>query len=280
MKKNKLIKILILLFSIILGILLYSRYIGTTGLQVIENSIVDEELPSSFEGFKIVQFADIHYGITTSIKDIKKMVNKINELKPDLVIFNGDLFDNSIKISENDINLLKEELYKIDSSINKYAIKGDQDYSNLDAFETIFKYANFTILDNSNELIYYKNIVPIKIVGTSSLIKSKVDYVNAFNILGDENNYFTILLSHEPAIVNEINDYKVNVLFSAHSLGGLVNIPFVGGIIKLEKTDNYLKGYYNTSKMKIYVNSGIGTQDYKFRFNNRPSINLYRLYNN
>lgn len=280
MKNKKIISFLIFIVLVIASLILYARYIGTTGVKVIETPVVDNDLPTSFEGFKIVEFADIHYGMTTSLKDIKLLVNKINQLKPDLIIFTGDLFDNSIKITDDDVNSLKEELAKIDDTVNKYAIKGDQDYSNLTDFETIFKFANFTILDNSNELLYYKNTVPIKIVGTTSILKSKIDYTNAFTILGDENDYFTILISHEPSIVNEIKDYKVNVLFTAHSLGGLLDIPFVGGIVHLKGADNYTKGLYNVDNIKMYVNSGIGTQDYKFRFNNRPSINLYRLYNN
>lgn len=280
MKKKKIISFLIFIVLIIVCFILYARYIGTTGVKVIETPVVDNDIPTSFEGFKIVEFADIHYGNTTSLKDIKLLVNKINQLKPDLIIFAGDLFDNSIKISENDVNSLKEELSKIDDTVNKYAVKGDQDYSNLTDFETIFKYANFTILDNSNELVYYKNTVPIKIVGTTSILKSKIDYNSAFTTLGDENDYFTILIAHEPTIVNEIKDYKVNVLFTSHSLGGLINIPFVGGLIHLKGTDNYTKGLYNVGNVKMYVNSGIGTQDYKFRFNNRPSIDLFRLYNN
>ena len=48
----------------------------------------------------------------------------------------------------------------------------------------------------------------------------------------------------------------------------------------LKGSDNYTKGVYNVGNIKMYVNSGIGTQDYKFRFNNRPSIDLFRLYNN
>ena len=230
MKKKKIISFLIFIVLVIVCFVLYARYIGTTGVKVIETPVIDNDIPTSFEGFKIVEFADIHYGNTTSLKDIKLLVNKINQLKPDLIIFAGDLFDNSIKITENDVNSLKEELSKIDITVNKYAVKGD--------------------------------------------------YNSAFTILGDENDYFTILIAHEPTIVNKIKDYKVNVLFTSHSLGGLINIPFVGGLIHLKGSDNYTKGVYNVGNIKMYVNSGIGTQDYKFRFNNRPSIDLFRLYNN
>lgn len=277
--KHKLIVILGLIVISITSVILYSRYIATKGLQVIEDAVVDKNLPSSFNGFKIVQFADIHYGKTTSLDDIKKVVISINNLKPDIVLFTGDLFDKDIKITENDVTKLKDELSKIDSSINKYAVKGDNDYKYLTDFETIFKYANFTILDNSNELIYYKDNTPIKIVGTTSLLESKIDYESAFNTFGDENRYFTILISHEPNVIKNIKDYNVDVMFASNSLGGLINIPFVGGIIKFKGSDNYIKGYYQINDTKMYVNSGIGTQNYSFRLFNRPSINLYRLYN-
>lgn len=277
--KHKLISFLFIILLVIICVILYARYFGTTGLKVIENSIVDEELPSSFNGYKIVQFADIHYGNTTTIDDIKNITKNINNLKPDIIIFTGDLFDKNIKVTEDDVNILKEELAKIESNINKYVVKGDNDYQYLTEFETIFKYANFTILDNMNELIYYKDNTPIKIVGTTSELKSNIDYTSAFKNLEDENEYFTILISHEPNIIKSINDYKVNIIFTSHSLGGLINIPFVGGIVKYKGSDNYIKGYYEIENTKMFVNSGIGTQDYHFRLFNRPSINLYRLYN-
>ena len=277
--KHKLIVILGILIILITSVILYSRYVATKGLQIIEDSVIDKDLPTSFNGFKIVQFADIHYGKTTNLDDVKKVVNNINKLNPDIVIFTGDLFDKNIKVNEKEITKLKDEFAKIDASINKYAVKGDNDYKQITDFETIFKYANFTILDNSNEMIYYKDTTPIKIVGTTSLLKSKIDYVSAFNTFGDENKYFTILISHEPNIIEHVKDYDINLLFAANSLGGLINIPFVGGVIKFDGSNNYTKGYYKVDNTQMYVNSGIGTQKYNFRLFNRPSINLYRLYN-
>ena len=80
MKKKKIISFLIFIVLIIVCFVLYARYIGTTGVKVIETPVVDNDIPTSFEGFKIVEFADIHYGNTTSLKDIKQLVNKINQL--------------------------------------------------------------------------------------------------------------------------------------------------------------------------------------------------------
>lgn len=277
--KHTFIVVIGIILILIISVVLYSRYIATKGLKVIENAVVDKDLPKTFNGFKIVQFADIHYGSTTNIEDIKNIVKNINKINPDIVLFTGDLFDKNIKVNDKDITKLKDELAKIDANINKYAVKGDNDYKQITDFETIFKYANFSILDNSNEFIYYKDTTPIKIIGTTSLLKSKIDYEAAFNTFGDENEYFTILISHEPNIIEHIKDYKVNVLFTSNSLGGLINIPFIGGLIKFEGSDNYIKGYYKVNNTHMYVNTGIGTQKYNYRLFNKPSINLYRLYN-
>ena len=278
-KKGKLISLLLIIIIIIGAIIYYCKNIATKSLEVIETPITNNDLPTSFNGFKIVTFADIHYGRTTTDKDIKKIVTKINELNPDVIIFLGDLFDEDVKITENDVNIIKDNFKKIRSNIKKYSIKGDNDYSNLKYYDTIFKYANFDILDNSNDLIYYKGNTPIKVVGTTSLLKSKIDYENAFKSESDD-EFFTILLSHEPNTINEIKDKKVNIMYTAHSLGGLINVPFIGGIMKYKGSDNYIKGFYDINSTQMFVNSGIGTYKYDYRWFNRPSINLYRLYNN
>lgn len=278
-KKKIFITLFIIIILLITSTVLISRYVSTKGLKVIETSIVDKNLPDSFNGFKIVQFADIHYGTTTDLKSIKHMVDEINHINADIIIFTGDLLDKDIIVSQDDITLIKEELKKIDSNIAKFAVMGNDDYSNLTDVETVFKYADFTILNDMNELIFYKGLVPIKIAGVNSILENEIDLNKTFENSEYENDIFTILISHEPNVINQISDYNVNVLLTSHSLGGLVNIPFVGGIIKFKGSDNYLKGYYKVNNTKMYVNSGIGTSKYNFRLLNKPSINLYRLYN-
>ena len=279
-KKGLIISIIIIAIIFISSIIAYARYIGTSGLKVYETAIIDDDLPTSFSGFKIVTIADIHYGRTTTDKDIEKLIQKTNELKPDIVIFLGDLFDKDIKINDKDITTLKENFKKINASLGKYAVKGDNDYTNIENYESILKYADFDILDNSNTLLFYKGNTPIRIVGTTSLLKGKQNIDEAFKKEdGDENEYFTILVSHEPNTINEIKNNKVDVMFAAHSLGGLINIPFIGGVSRFKGSDNYLSGEYKVKDTMMYVNTGIGTYKYNFRWFNKPSINLYRMYN-
>ena len=59
----------------------------------------------------------------------------------------------------------------------------------------------------------------------------------------------------------------------------LPRIPKIGPIIKKDYSENFLDDTYEQNQIKMYISSGIGTENINFRFNNMPSINLYRFYN-
>ena len=90
-KKNfKVLKIIIILLIILFS---YMAYFNSFIIKVKEYSLTDSNLPKGFDGLKIAQISDIHYG--TSIKEInlKMIVKRLNELKPDVVVFTEDFND-------------------------------------------------------------------------------------------------------------------------------------------------------------------------------------------
>ena len=126
--KHWLIKlILIIVLSLTLTIL-YARYIGTKRFEVREYRVESNVLTENFSGLKVIHFSDLLYGSTVELKDVNNMVSRINILKPDLVLFTGDLISTEYKMSDTDREKLVDSLSKIDASIGKYAIYGDADY--------------------------------------------------------------------------------------------------------------------------------------------------------
>lgn len=278
---RKWVKITFLLIIILCSIFLYSRYINTKGLKVKEYSVVDGKLPNNFYGLKIVQISDIHYKVTTDYDDLKKIVNEINLLKPDIVILTGDLFDENITYDQNDFNDLTEILKSIDYNIQKYAIKGEDDLK-FDNWENIISDSNFKNINNSYELVFSNGIEPILLIGIESNYENNNIEETLNNIYSEINlEYnFSILVIHEPDIIDYIDYSKFNLILAGHSHNGQIVIPFIGGIIKDKYAKKYYKDYYELNNTKLYISSGIGTSKYKFRFLNKPSINLYRLRNN
>jgi len=273
-KKFPLKKIIIITFLILLLIILWARFINTKGLKIEEYGIVDKNLPNSFHGLKIVHFSDIQYGQTTNLNDIKNIVKQINGLKPDIVVFTGDLFNKNITPSKKELNTITKELSKIETNLYKYAISGDADTKNYNKYKDTMETAEFMLLNNSNELLYYQSTTPIKIVG----LTNTKNLEDAFKEETAEESY-TLLLMHKPDDIDNLTDYRIDIAVSGHSLGGQIKVPFIGGIIKKNGAKKYIDGNYQVNDTKFYISSGIGTDNIKFRAFNKPSINLYRLYN-
>lgn len=278
--KNKRIKIFFKVFLIVISIflilVLYMHFVGTKGLIVREYKVTSTNLPESFHGFKIVHFSDLHYLTTIQKKEVDKLVNKINKLKPDLVVFTGDLIDSKKEATNEDLNNLINSLNKIKVTTGMYAIKGNHDYIN-DNFEKVFNETNFKILNNSYELIYYKGTMPILLTGIGSSLENDSDIDLAFSF-SEMDNLYTISLLHEPDIIDNIkNKYQVNLALAGHSHNGQIRLPGIGALLSVEEGKKYPNEKYTIDDTKLYVSGGLGTSMYEFRLFTRPSINLYRL---
>ena len=94
----KTFKILISIFLFFTIFYLYTTFLSTTNLIVKEERIISKQFPDNFNGLKIIQFSDFHYGTTVSYSDLKKLVNEINKRHPDIVLFTGDFIDEDYKI--------------------------------------------------------------------------------------------------------------------------------------------------------------------------------------
>ena len=93
---KKFIITLIILLFIFLLIILYSYFIGSLGLKVKEYNVKNSNITDEFYGLKIVHISDIHYGYHSNKDRLEKVVKKINELKPDIVVLTGDLVNSEI----------------------------------------------------------------------------------------------------------------------------------------------------------------------------------------
>lgn len=254
-------------------LVLWSRYVSTTGLVIREYAVINEKIPESFEGFKIVHFTDLHYNCTVYEEELKRLVNEINEIKPDIVLFTGDLIEKTVETTEKDLEVLVAELNRIDANIGKYAVKGNHDYASL-YFDAVFEQTDFKMLTNSSELIYYDGNTPIYLVGLDDKREGNIDY----SIINNEAGYYSILMTHEPDVYDDISNKNIDLMLAGHSHNGQVRLPFLGAIYKVDGAKKYYDAHYKLNNTELYISGGLGTSKYKFRFLNKPSFNFYRLY--
>ena len=278
-KGGKLLSIFLLLVVIVVTIFLYAKYTGIKGLIVKEYRVKSEILTNNFSGLKIIHFSDLLYKSTVDKEDVKNLVKRINELKPDIVVFTGDLINKNAKITNEDIEFLEEELESIKAKVGKYAIYGDEDYS-IESYKTIMEKSKFKILNNSYDEIFYKNNESMFIIGLPSSLKEEIKLEDAFNFYKeDEKRKFIIVLVHDGKTIRFLDEstYEVDLVLGGHSLNGSIVIPYYGGIFIDDGAYKYYQEHYSKGITDIYISSGIGTNKYPYRIFNKPSFNLYRL---
>ena len=281
---KKIIHFIIFLMILICAILFYARFIGTTGLNTNEIVINDSNIPVSYDGLKIVYFTDIHYTRVITNKRVKELIDEINRLKPDLVFFTGDLIDTDSTPNEENKQKLINFLKEIKTKYGKYAVIGNHDYDNhLELVKEIYKLSNFTLLENSYDIIYNNNNDKIFIGGLNTVSFDLADIDETMKYFDNNDNInYKIILVHEPDYTDTIVEKypDVNLILSGHSHAGQVRLPFIGGIFKNSNAIKYSEGFYQVNDTKLFISNGIGVSRYNFRLFNRPSINLYRIYNN
>ena len=284
-KKHPILKIIVFLILLISAIIAYGFFIEPKLITVKEQKITINNLPDNFNGFKIVHISDIHYGKIFDQKQLQKLVDSINEQKPDIVVLTGDLLDKNTYINQNTVTQISTLLNKINATAGKYAINGENDL-NFDEWMTIITKAGFKDLNNTYDTIYKDGYQSIFIAGASTKedklsindkLKTSIDYLNSFEKDGP---IYKILLLHEPDTIDELTVNPFNLILAGHSHGGQVRLPLIGPLIYKEGAIKYHNNYYKIENTDLYISNGLGASNYNFRLFNTPSYNLYRLVQN
>lgn len=277
MKKRYKLFFFLLMFGI--STMAWSRYIGTSGLNIKEYKIANNNIPSGFDGLKIVHFTDIHYGRTTGIKELQFIVSEINVLKPDLIFFTGDLLDENVKLTSKMTTDLEKTLSKLDAKIGKYAVNGNHD-TYFKNYNTIIKNSGFTNLNNSYDIIYDNKYQSIYIAGLETGIMGHPNIAKATAYLNVKENImpsYKILIMHTPDTYNKVKDYNFDLVLAGHSHNGQVRLPYIGPIYNVPGAKEYYEPYYKMNNTDLYISGGLGTSFMDFRLFNKPAFNFYRL---
>lgn len=272
------IKIIIIIIIFSFLFFTYTTYISTAKIEVKEYRITNKKIPANFNGLKIIQISDLHYGSTMLLENVKTIKKMSNERKPDLVLFTGDLINKTKKLTPKEQEKLINELKDIKATLGKYAILGDEDDDNAN---TILNHSEFTLLKNEYDLVYKENQEPILLIGLSSAIKQEQNIENAYQYFKQPQhnaNIYTITLLHEPDTVDDVLSSQSTDLFLAgHSHNGNIRIPFLNySFIKEKKALKYDQAHYTINNSELYISSGLGTKK-GIRLFCRPSINFFRL---
>jgi predicted MPP superfamily phosphohydrolase len=222
---------------------------------------------SPLKELNVAVISDVHLGTIICNSHFVRIVNKINSLNPDIVLFAGDLVDEDIQpvIRQN----LGETLRQIKSKYGIYGITGNHEY--IGGVEPACKYLvehGVTMLRDST----------VQIAGAFTLVGREDLSIHQFNgrnrkLLGDlmkdvNTSLPIILMDHQPSRLEDAVDHGADLQLSGHTHHGQL-WPF-----------NYISqavyelswGYKQKGNTHFYVSCGVGTWGPPMRSGNRPEV--------
>lgn len=281
MKKSRKKKTSIFFISLIALILFF--YLQNNSIVTTESMFRSKNIPMNFNNYKIVQLSDLHgkeFG-----KNQRTLVRKVENEKPNLIVFTGDLIDSNKYVDKHSITLMKE-LVKI---APVFFVTGNHEWwsGKYDSLEGKLKDAGVKVLRNETVEIERKGKT-IQLIGIDDPAK-KTEYLNEIQMTEEnikssmkefENrSEFKILLSHRPEMISLYANYGFDLVFSGHAHGGQIRIPFVGGVVAPNQgfLPKYTAGEYKLKNTTMIVNRGLGNSIIPLRIFNRPEVVVVTL---
>ena len=276
-----LVKICVLT-TILLVLIIYTIW-GNSALMVSTVNISSDRIPSAFSNFQIAQVSDLHnaeFGESNT-----ELIELLSEHEPDIIVITGDLID----AGHTDIEIAFDFVKQAVQIAPVYFVTGNHEanFSHYDQFKTGLEASGVTVLEDEAIQLVHNNEM-ITLIGLSDpdftikgdMFNEVPAMVNTkLNSLIDDENSYTILLSHRPELFETYVCCGVDLVLCGHAHGGQFRLPFIGGLVAPNQGlfPKYDSGLYADGKTNMVVSRGLGNSIIPFRFNNRPDVVLVEL---
>lgn len=280
-KKVKTIIVLVGLSAVLIALIIWIAW-GNKALELNSYTVTSDELPDTFNGFRIAQVSDLHNAEMG--KDNEKLISMLKDSTPDIIVITGDMIDS--RNTKVDVALsFAEQAVKIAPC---YYITGNHEarvdeYSDLK--DGLLELGVIVLEDARVEIELSGEIITIIGVDDPSfqndylfgddetVMKSKLDELTS------EDDGYTVLLSHRPELFDIYVESGVDLVFSGHAHGGQFRLPFIGGVAAPNQGlfPKYDAGIYTEETTNMVVSRGVGNSIIPFRVNNRPEVILIEL---
>jgi predicted MPP superfamily phosphohydrolase len=240
-------------------------------------------LPPSLDGLRAVQLSDVHHGPWLSLGQVREVVERTNQLVPDLVFLTGDYVHQSAVYIPPAI----KELGQLQPKIGTLAVLGNHDWWEGAALTRAeFARAGIPLIDNARRTLTPDRRLladaneGLCIAGVGDLWEDRPDYDAALG--GVPARVPRVLLSHNPDVAEEgqfvRSGHRVDLMVSGHTHGGQIYIPGLGTpVVPSRYGQKYSQGLVQGPVCPVLISRGIGLTVLPLRLGVRPEITLLEL---
>ncbi|MBE6992856.1 MAG: metallophosphoesterase [Ruminococcaceae bacterium] len=239
-------------------------------------TVSSAEIPQSFDGFKIAVLADIHGEVFG--ENSRYLIEKTAATSPDIIVMNGDLID---EVSH--LDMLPPLLDGLGDIAPVFFVTGNHEWAVgcIDELFALLEAYGVTVLRNE-----YRDLT----IGSGSIVLAGIDDPNGpfdqkqphelmAEIAEARSDVFTLMLAHRNDSLDMWSELGCDLVLCGHGHGGVVRIPFVGGLIGVDRSffPDHTAGLYTKGNTSMVVSRGLGNSVVDFRIFNRPHLLVVEL---
>lgn len=240
-------------------------------VQVTDETAVIGQLPAPFEGLRIAFVTDLHVGPARGAGFTRRVVEQVNEAKPDLVILGGDLADGTVAEVGPDLDPLRE----LTAPMGVFGVSGNHEYIADDAGSWLDYWETLGITPLRNERVQlHRDGATIDLVGvydSTAPAPYEPDPDRAF--AGTDPNDVILYIAHQPRQADDVQGRGVDLQLSGHTHDGQL-WPF-GYAVRLQQP--VVSGFGDVGDVRVFTSRGTGAWGPPVRVAAPPQIVLLTL---
>lgn len=273
------------------AVMWWGALVNRFNIDVKHVEIARTDIPSGFDGYKIVQISDLHTGTyDTDTTFVSRLVDVVNAQSPDLIVFTGDI----VNSRSNELTPHVNPLSRLHARDGVYSIMGNHDYGDyanwdsptqkkesIEYLKRLQASMGWKMLNNASTFIHCSGD-SIALIGVENIGDHPFpvygSLTHAYSTLGD--SIFKILLTHNPAhwcdSISGHNNLNIPLSLSGHTHAMQVEIAGHSPAAYRYPTWGGLYADNDSSHM-LYVNIGAGTVGMPARIGATPEITVLTL---
>ena len=272
MKKIRRLLALLALFALAAGFVYWQNFT----LQVEPVELFFESLPPQFDGLRVAELSDLHgrsFG-----KNNVRLLRTLQKARPDMICICGDLFD-----EKTDLTMLEPLLTGLTDIAPVYYVTGNHEWQvkNLREILQKMRARGVTVLENEGRVLSRggAEMVVAGVHDPCGPYDMKTPAALVRELRSAQGNDFILMLSHRNDELAMWSQLGVQLVLSGHCHGGVVRLPFVGGVFgtRRELFPEYDAGVYRQDGTTLFVSRGLGYTNVHFRLFNRPHVPIMIL---
>ena len=240
--------------------------------ELTETEVFIRGLPAAFDGFRVAQLSDVHHSSLVPLAEVRRAVALTQSAQADAIVLTGDYTTKERRFIEP----CAEELSKLTAPAGVWAVLGNHDH-NTGGLETrrALERRGVGVMTNVNTRLV-RGAEELQLVGVDDWSWNQTDWEQAFK--GVDRKRPSLLLSHQPRVLDLPQTEGVSLILSGHTHGGQVRLPVVGSPAALMGEDfKYLRGRFVQGGKQLYVTRGTGVIGLPVRVGARPEVAVLRL---